>query len=263
MTRVERCRIILPMGTKWADMTEDQRERQRAHARAWKAANPGRHQNETRTKEGHERGAARAAAQAAAREEKRRLADAAAAERAYRRTRCSRCGEPRDVPRYTYCRACRLARANEWKAANPERAREHSKQSKRNWSLRNPDKVRASKARARRSARARGARWIIDARRRSDNLRRARLAGVADKIVRLDMNGPCGVCGEQIDPNERHQPGGLQNPLAVTVGHEPPLSRAQAGDVIYERPEHWRCNWEKGDRTDDELLDSLLQPAID
>lgn len=92
--------------------------------------------------------------------------------------------------------------------------------------------------------------------------RRAKLAEVADRIVRLDMDGPCGVCGERIDPNEKHPSTGHHNPEARTVGHEPPLSRAAGAPVVYERPEHWRCNIEKWDRTDDELLDSLLQPTI-
>lgn len=57
----------------------------------------------------------------------------------------------------------------------------------------------------------------------------------------------CGRCECPIDPNERHPGNGRHNPLAESVGHEPPRSYAVANGIteVLLRPEHWRCNaWE-------------------
>jgi hypothetical protein len=43
------------------------------------------------------------------------------------------------------------------------------------------------------------------------------------------------------------------HPLAMTRGHEPPVSRYTEGVVGVVRPEHWRCNAWKGSRLDSEL----------
>lgn len=57
----------------------------------------------------------------------------------------------------------------------------------------------------------------------------------------------CGRCGCTIDPNEHHGTH-KHNPLAESVGHEPPISYAIANGInkVLVRPEHWRCNFRWG-----------------
>lgn len=65
----------------------------------------------------------------------------------------------------------------------------------------------------------------------------------------------CGLCGRPIDPSEVHGPGrGRHNPLAETLGHEPPIGWLAAnpsynGPLVI-RPEHWSCNSAKRDKPD-------------
>lgn len=75
--------------------------------------------------------------------------------------------------------------------------------------------------------------------------RKARKAGV--RRVRVQAS-TCGVCLGPLIPALE-----WPHPMATTVGHEPPLSRAEIGSVVIERPEHWSCNVRKGTRTDLEM----------
>lgn len=68
----------------------------------------------------------------------------------------------------------------------------------------------------------------------------------AVKIVKV-VSDTCGVCGIQLYPKAV-----WPDDLATTRGHEPPLSRAQPGDTVTVRPEHWICNQAKGSMTDEE-----------
>ena len=48
----------------------------------------------------------------------------------------------------------------------------------------------------------------------------------------------CGVCGEALQPYAV-----WPDPMATTIGHEPPISRASEGFTEgVRRPEHWICN---------------------
>jgi hypothetical protein len=72
-------------------------------------------------------------------------------------------------------------------------------------------------------------------------------------VIRLDMNGPCAVCGGEIKVRSHGTTGGTQHWKGLTIGHEPPLSRCRPGDTVHERPEHWSCNRWKDTRLDSEL----------
>jgi hypothetical protein len=80
---------------------------------------------------------------------------------------------------------------------------------------------------------------------RSDRRRRVAKAGIA-LVIRVDADH-CGVCLGPLIEERRHP-----DPLATSVGHEPPLVIAKRDGwlVVVERPEHLRCNLQKGDRPD-------------
>lgn len=77
--------------------------------------------------------------------------------------------------------------------------------------------------------------------------RRVRKAGVT--LVIRSVSTDCALCLSPL--TDARWP----DPMATTIGHEPPLSRlAELGHPpVYERPEHWGCNIRKGAKTDQEL----------
>jgi len=78
-----------------------------------------------------------------------------------------------------------------------------------------------------------------------NHLRRARKGQVLG-IQRFLWWDVCAICRRDLDSTP------WPHANAVTVGHEPPLSRA-LGLLVVERPEHWRCNRSKGKRLDSEM----------
>jgi hypothetical protein len=147
----------------------------------------------------------------------------------------------------------------EWRAANPEKVQEINRKAakkyyaanrsqenerSRQWRADHPDyfKDRRDKGRdyERRYREA-------NPNRRPWQKRRMAKAGII-LVVKVD-SADCGVCFTPLIDVP------YPDPQATTVGHEPPLSVAirEGWRIIVERPEHLRCNLQKGSRMDYEL----------
>ena len=118
------------------------------------------------------------------------------------------------------------AMSTAWKEANPEKHRA----SNRAYEKANPEKVR---------------KWKREDRR----LRRERLSTRETWYDARNRNKPCPLCGQPID----HALWG-HDPLAPSIGHEPPCSRDEIPGYGIIRWEHLRCNKVKAKRTDAEYF---------
>ena len=69
--------------------------------------------------------------------------------------------------------------------------------------------------------------------------RRYRERSIDPSVTWTDVESDeCGVCGEALQPRAV-----WPDPMATTIGHEPPLSRISEGFTEgVRRPEHWVCN---------------------
>lgn len=147
-----------------------------------------------------------------------------------------------------------------WRAAHPETVRESNRRAAKKYAAANPEKERARRERFRaenpdywRERRDKGREYERAYRERHPEMRSWRSRKVAKAgiilVVKVDAT-ECGVCQESLQPERTHP-----DPLATTVGHEPPLTVAarDGWTVVAERPEHLGCNLRKGVRTDAEL----------
>lgn len=129
------------------------------------------------------------------------------------------------------CKTCAKETRQAWAVANPERAREHSRNNanthrdarriqKREWATNNRDVARATK-------------------RRNESTRRARKRGafveVIDSLVVLERDdGLCGICRQDVDPLNFH------------VDHIIPLAAGGVHAYHNVQPSHPSCNASKG-----------------
>jgi len=152
---------------------------------------------------------------------------------------CSRCDGERAISstgrEYVYCRLCLRKIMSEWRITHREELAAATRRA-----YQRDRETYCRKARERRKT-IKG----YEVAKRGQHRHRARKRGVL--IVR-EISSACGVCGRSLLCELR-----WPHPMATTVGHEPPLSRATPGSVVVERPEHWSCNSRKGTRTDAEL----------
>lgn len=144
-----------------------------------------------------------------------------------------------------------------WRAANADKVREINRKAGRKYAAANPDKERARREKfraenpdywmARRDKGREYERRYRSAHPDVRSWRRRKIAKAGVVFVIAIESEVCGVCGDPLNLEARHP-----DPLATSVGHEPPLAVAQreGWTVVAERPEHLRCNLRKGDRPD-------------
>lgn len=147
-----------------------------------------------------------------------------------------------------------------WRAAHPDAVRAIQRRAVRKYAAANPEKERERRARFRaenpdywRDRRDKGREYERAYRERHPDVRSWRRRKVARAgillVVKVEAT-ECGICLRPLEPDRSHP-----DPLATTIGHEPPLAVAarEGWTVAVERPEHLGCNLWKGARPDAEL----------
>jgi hypothetical protein len=241
----------MTMGTRWADQTEAQRERNREAHRKWARAHPERHQRERESAAylayhaPRRFAAAERMAEIQARVEVRALEVIDRIQEGAEQLEANLCTKCLVQERYaspggpqSWCLSCfRLA----------QRARTGLDRSSPILWLNVPGQPRTCELGTPHLSRAE--QIVRDRRRRSEG--RTRRMGLQEIRVHESLmtrpNGRafCFRCKCDIDPGQLHPAdGGMQNDLARTEGHDPPLAWAKRMGLrqVYVYPEHWRCN---------------------
>lgn len=143
-----------------------------------------------------------------------------------------------------------------WRAANPDKVTAMNRRASRKYAAAHPEEERERRKRFREAnpdygrARREIAREQERAyRQRNPHMRpwrRRRLAKAGILLVINVSSTECGVCFEPLTDLP------YPDPMATSIGHEPPLIIAQreGWTTVVERPEHLICNLRKGERTD-------------
>lgn len=137
-----------------------------------------------------------------------------------------------------------------WKAANPEKVREHNARGRARYAKRHPgrsaesqrayaerggDGYRAKKAAQKRREREQHPDRVRDRERIHGSARRAKCKTIIHPLIVLELaDGVCGICGEDVDPLDFH------------VDHIIPLARGGEHSYDNTQPACPPCNLRKG-----------------